>query len=427
MQKYSKIIQKILPNRFIRVSGANGTVSILRTLASIVANKVVAVYIGTSGVAMVGQLQSLIGILSLISGGGFIQGLTKYVSQYKNEEKTVGEFISTSFVFTLFVSAVFGAITLLFSSWISSVLFLTDKYRLVIAVLGLSLIFYGLNNLFISIINGFQEYRKYFKINLITAFSGSVLSIILVILFREYGALLAIILSQSVVCVFTWFMVRNDHWIRFITFRLFSSEKLKLLSKYAIVLLLGTIIWPVVKIFIRSYVITHISIHDAGIWEATAKISDYISILVTGSFSIYLLPRLSELTDPSLIKKEIIDIYKVIVPVSLFIFTMLYLLKKQVILLLYSPDFMEVSNYLLLQMAGSFFWLCKVIPMNFLLAKEKTNLYLFLELFFCLVYIILAWILVPRLGVQGIQLSFAGYNLAYLLTCLFVLKNYLSN
>ncbi len=411
-----RILKKIRQNDFIRVSGTNGMITILKAFVSILANKVVAFYIGTSGVAMTGQLQNLITIVSMVSGGGFGQGITRYAAQYKENRKEIREFVSTAFVFSMSVSLLCGLVVFILSGMISEKIFLTRKYSSIIILLGTTLVLYSLNNMFICIINGLQQYRKYFKINIATTVSGAILSMALVIALREYGALLAIVLSQSVVCLFTWLLIRNDSWVKYLSVRFFSKEKLKQLFKYAVIVLLGAIIWPFVKIMIRSYVITHISAGEAGLWEAASKINDYIAILATGSFSVYLLPKLTSISDPLLLKKEITGIFKVIVPFCLCGFTFIYLFREYIILFLYSPDFMKASDYLLLQMAGSFFWICKIVPMNLLLAKGKINLYLKLEVIFCLMYVTLAYFFVPRYGVQGIQASFAIYNFLYFIT-----------
>lgn len=420
-------IRKISQNGLIKVSGTNGIVTVLKTLISIVANKVVAVYIGTSGVAMVGQLQSALNILTMVSSGGFHQGVTKYVAEYKNDKKTTSIFISTAFVSTCILSLFCGLVTLIFSRNLSSQIFLTDQYFSIIALLGASLILYNINILFISIINGFQQYRKYFKINLFTSILSAIFSIILVVLFKEYGALLSIILSQSLVVIFTYLMVKNEHWINSLCIHLFKKEKLRLLLKYTAIIIVGGTIWPVVKIILRTCIIENISIDEAGIWEATTKLNDYIAFFATGSFSIYLLPRLSEIKDAGLLKKEIYETYKIIIPFSLCLFSIIYLLREPIILILYSSSFIKIEEYLLLQMIGSFFWICKIIPMNFLLAKGMAKQYLSLELIFCLMYYVLAKILLPEYGVQGIQLSFTIYNFVYFLVNWIIIEQNMKN
>ena len=82
-----KLIKYLLNNTFIKVSGTNGVITIFKSILTIIANKVVAVIVGSSGIAMIGQLQNFISIASLISNGGFNQGITKYISEKPTDEK----------------------------------------------------------------------------------------------------------------------------------------------------------------------------------------------------------------------------------------------------------------------------------------------------------------------------------------------------
>lgn len=417
--------KRILKNNFIRVSGANGLITFGKSMLTIISNKVVATLVGTSGIAMVGQLQSFISIVTLLSNGGFNQGITKYLAEQKNEQKNVKEFVGTAFVVSLILSTLVGFIILIFSRVISLNIFSTKSYFSILAVFAVTLFFYNLNALILAIVNGFQLYKQYFKINITTTIVGFLLTITLVLLLKEYGVLLAIVLSQSIVCIFAYFYIKNDYWIAAFSFKYFNKEKLYLLLKYSLITILAAVIWPIVSMIIRTYVIRNISTQEAGLWEATRNINDYIVNIAIGSFSVYLLPKLSSILDKKELKKELINIYKIIIPVTLFGCCLLYFLRDYAVLLLYSKAFLKVGHYLLLQMVGSFFWMCKVPVMNYMLAKGHTTIYLVNELIFATMYIVLAIILIPKFQVQGIQMSFAIYNFIYLIVNVYLIGKFL--
>lgn len=416
----------LLNNTFIKVSGANGLITIIKSVFSIISNKVVAMIIGTSGIAMVGQLQSFMVIVTLISNGGFNQGLTKYIAELKNDEKSVKEYIGTAFVVALILSSCVGLLILILSNTISLNIFTTNSYFSILIVFAFTLFFYNLNALILATVNGFQYYKQYFKINITTTIVGFVLTVTLVLLFEEYGALLAIVLSQSIVCIFAYFYVKNEYWIAAFSLKYFRKEKLLLLLKYTTITILAAVIWPIVQIIIRTYVIRNISAQEAGLWQATRNLNDYIVNIAIGSFSVYLLPKLSSIADKYELKKELISIYKIIIPVTLVGFIVLYIFRNDVILLLYSKEFLKAGDYLLLQMIGAFFWMCKVPIMNYMLAKGHTTIYLVNELIFALFYVVLGIILIPIFQVQGIQMSFAIYNFIYLIVNIVIVNKLLN-
>lgn len=418
-------LKKKTQNTFIKVSGANGIITIAKSIFTIISNKVVSTVIGTSGIAMVGQLQSFISIITLVSNGGFNQGLTKYIAEYKDDSKNVKEYIGTAFIVAFVLSTFVGIMILIFSKIISLNIFATNTYFSILIVFAISLLTYNLNALVLAIINGFQKYKQYFKINITTTLVGFILTLTLVLFFKEYGALLAIVLSQSIIFVFTYFFIRKDYWISAFSYKYFNKEKLSLLLKYTAITVFSGIIWPVVAMVIRTYVIRNISVEEAGLWQATRNLNDYIVNIAIGSFSVYLLPKLSSITDKNELKRELINIYKIIIPISLLGFSLLYIFRDYAVLLLYSDKFLKVGEYLLLQMVGSFFWMCKVPVMNLILAKGLTTIFIVFELIFAVMYIILVIIFVPKFQVQGIQLSFAIYNIIYFITNLFFIRRLL--
>lgn len=411
-------VRNLSKNGFLKVSFTNGIITLSKTAVTIFSNKIIASIIGPSGLGMVGQLQNFLTIAILISSGGFNQGITKYVAEQKTDRLSLVQFISTGAIATGVFSVFIGVLTLLLSNVLSIQIFDNAEYSSILVIFSVTLIFYNLNNLIIAVINGFQDYHKFFKINIVTFAITVVLSITLVVLLRDYGALLAIVLCPSLVFMFTYFVVRSEYWTKAISSQQFSREKFKLLLKYTTITLLSSILWPVSNIVIRSYVIKHISPDEAGLWEATRKINDYIVNIAIGSFSVYLLPRLAEITKQQNMRIEFINVYKIIIPTVIGGFTILYVFRNIIIELLYSPSFLKVGDYLPLQMMGSFFWMCKLVPMNLMLTKGNTRVYIYFEIFFCILYLLLGMFLVPKYGVQGIQLSFAIYNLIYLLACI---------
>lgn len=418
-------LKRSTQNTFLKVSGANGIISVAKAVLVIISNKVLAIIIGTTGIAMIGQLQSFTTIITQLSNGGFNQGLTKYVAENRNNKKEVLEFIGTSFIVAFTLTSLTAFFIIILSKTISLKIFTTSAYFSILVVFAFTLFFYNLNSLILAIVNGFQAYRKYFKINITTTIVGFILTITLVLLLKEYGALLALVLSQSIVCLFAYLYIKREYWIQAFSFKFFQKFKLTLLLKYTAVTIFGSVIWPVVSIVIRTYVIRNISAEEAGLWQATRYIDTYIVNIATGSFAVYILPRLSSLPDAKSLKRELYSLYKIILPLALGGFIFIYLLRHYIVLFLYSKEFMKVTEYLLLQMIGSFFWLCKSPLMNFMLARGMIKIFIICELIFALLVIILAIILIPRFQVQGIQFTYAVQSFLYLLVSIFLVKRWL--
>ena len=72
---------------------------------------------------------------------------------------------------------------------------------------------------------------------------------------------------------------------------------------------------PVVQLLLRANVISNISEIEAGWWEAMNRVSGMYLMIITTSFSVFYLPKLSETKSNIGIKREIFQAYKVIIPI----------------------------------------------------------------------------------------------------------------
>lgn len=414
-------------NTFIRVSSVNGLIAIAKAFIIIISNKVVAGVIGPPGIALVGQMQNFITITAMVSSGGFKQGLTKYVAEDISDEQKISEIIGTAFSFTVLLTAISSTFIIIFSQDISQLIFKSDLYFSVFIVMAFALPFYNLNDMVVAIVNGFQLYKLYFQINITITLIGFILTVGLVIWLKDYGALLALVLTQSIVFFITFFFIRKKYWVKAFSSVFYKKHRLSFLFKYTLLSLVSALIWPIVNIIIRTYVMTYISSKDAGIWQAAQNINSYITSIAIGSFSVYLIPKLSATLDREMLRRELLNIYKVIIPISLIGFVVVYELRDFIIIMLYSREFIETGNYLLFQMIGTFFWICKIPVLNYMLAKGLTKEILISELAFATLYILLCLYLVPLYHIQGIQLSFGIYNFIYLIVNIILIRGYLKS
>lgn len=130
---------------------------------------------------------------------------------------------------------------------------------------------------------------------------------------------------------------------------------------------------PVSQRLLRAYVISEISPTEAGWWEGMSRISNMYLMIVTSSFSVYYLSRLSELTNPSELRYEIVKSYKVIVPMLLTGLVSVYLLRGLVIRVLFTSEFLPMENLFFWQLLGDFFKICSWLLAYLMIAKSLTK------------------------------------------------------
>ena len=170
---------------------------------------------------------------------------------------------------------------------------------------------------------------------------------------------------------------------------------------------------PVAQILIRRYIMLDLSELEAGWWEAMNRISNIYLLVVTTSFSVYYLPRLSEITEPNEVRREIGKAFKVIIPLLLTGFVLVYLCRFLIIRILFTSEFLPMAKLFGWQMGSDLFKIGCYILTYVMIAKARTVVYVTTEIVFTIIYIGLACQLMQTsAGIIGVtQAGMAAYLL----------------
>lgn len=410
----------------IKVFSFTALSTLVRMLTSIVSVKVVAGIIGPAGVALVGQLNNFASIVMALSSGGINNGITKYVAEYKENRVKIKDCISTAWKITFACSFITGLFMISFHSALSEYVMLSPDYGYVFVIFGFTVLFYAFNSLLNSILNGFKEFKKYVRINIAGSIIGLAFTLTLVWRWGLQGALISAVTFQSVMLFVTFWMIRRLSWMKWSFFKgKFNHSISKKYFRYSLMTLTTAAIVPVSQMLLRGYVISEISPVEAGWWEAMNRISNMYLMVVTTSFSVYYLPRLSELTDRTELRHEILRSYKIIVPMLFVGFTLVYLLRFIVIRVLFTPDFLPMENLFLWQLLGDFFKLCSWLLAFLMIAKSMTKMFMLTEVIFSLSFIGFGFLFIHWNGVVGITQGYFVNSVAYMLAMLVLFRNLL--
>jgi PST family polysaccharide transporter len=410
-KKIISSIHRIVKDDLIRVFSFTAISTLVRMLTSLFSIKIVASIIGPSGVALVGQLNNFATIAMSLSNGGINSGVTKYIAEYKEDKSKVTQYLSTALRITVVCSLITGLLMILFHSFLSNYIMLSPDYGYVFVIFGCTILFYALNMLLTSIINGFKEFKRYVSISIAGSIIGLFFTVSLVYFWSLPGALISAVTFQSIMFFVTLWMVRKLPWVDIDCFReKWNNEVVKKYARYSLMAFVTAATVPVSQMLLRGYVISEISITEAGWWEGMNRISvAYLSIITT-SFGVYYLPRLSEINDRLDLRHEILKAYKVIVPMLLVGFSIIYFLRYVVIHVLFTPDFLPMENLFIWQLAGDFFKMCSWLLGFLMLAKSMTKAYIFSEISFSLSFLFLGFLFMHYNNVVGIiQAYFINY------------------
>ena len=395
-------------------------------LTGLVSVKVVASIIGPAGVALVGQLNNFATIALSLSTGGINNGITKYIAEYKDDEEKVKDCLSTALRITMICSLVMAVFLVLFHAYLSRYIMLSPDYGYVFVIFGFTILFYALNMGLASIINGFKEFKRYVKINIAGSLFGLVFTLSLVFTWQLKGALISAVTFQSIMFFISLWMVRKLPWLRWSYFRnKLNPDLAKRYLRYSLMTFTTAATLPISQMLLRGYVISQISATEAGWWEAMNRISNMYLMVITTSFTVYYLPRLSEITDKRELRSEIFRSYKVIIPCLLGGFALIYLLRFVVIHLLFTPDFLPMENLFAWQLAGDFFKITSWLLAFLMVAKAMTRWFVTTEVVFSLLFVGLGFLFMQMNGVVGITQAYFVNYVVYLAFMVYLFRNLL--
>lgn len=398
----------------LKTSVLNGIAVAVRILTLLGLNKVLAVYVGPAGYAVIGQFQNAMQMITVVGSGAINNGVTKYTAEYHDDPTQLERLWRTAAAICLFGSLSTSLVIVVFRRQLAYWLLNDVRFASVFVWLGLTLSLFVFNTLLLAILNGKKEIGRYVTANIAGSLLALTLTVLLTVNHGLCGALVALAVYQSVAFVVTASLVYRTGWFRQV--RLFGPIDKGVamrLSRYALMAIVSAACAPLSQIAVRNYLGVELGWDAAGYWEAMWRLSAAYLMLVTTTLSVYYLPRLSELREPNLIMREIRDGYRLIVPFVAVSGLVLYWMRDVVIDLLFTPDFRPMRDLFAWQMVGDTLKVGSWLLGYLMLGKAMFGLFIGTEVVFTLSFVALAIGLTGVFGLIGVAIAHALNYLAY--------------
>lgn len=401
--KAKSFISRVLKADIVKVFSLTSISTLVKMCTGLVSVKIVASIIGPAGVALVGQLNNFAMIAMSFSSGGINSGITKYIAEYREDNSMVAQLLSNALRITAICSAICAVVLIVFHRYISQLVMLSADYGYVFVIFGITILLYALNNMLISIVNGYKEFRRFVYINIANSIIGVIFTVALVMFWQLKGALISAVTFQSIMLFVTLWMLRGTPWL---DLKFFKEKFNRVIAgkyfRYALMTLTTALTVPIVQMLLRGYVMAEISPIEAGWWEGMQRISNMYLMVITTSFSVYYLPRLSEITDAKELRHEIIKSYKLTVPLLILGFIIVYLCRFIIIDILFTSDFEQMAQLFIWQIFGDFLKISGWLLAYIMIAKSLTRVFILSEVIFSFNNLGLGLLFVHINGIVGI-------------------------
>ncbi|NIH11862.1 MAG: lipid III flippase WzxE [Serratia symbiotica] len=386
--------------------------------------KLLAVAFGPGGVGQAGNFRQLITVLGVLSGAGIFNGITKYVAKYHQDPLRLRLAVGTASSMVLGFSTLLALVFLYAAKPISIGLFGHTDYVGVVRAVAFIQMSIAYANLFMSVLKGYRDAVG----NALAVIGGSLIGVVVYCwcfkLGGYEGALTGLALVPALAVLPAGLVLWRRHSLPWHYLAL-SWDKAVAgnLSKYTLMALITSVTLPVAYVMMRKLLAAHYSWDEVGIWQGVSSISDAYLQFITASFTVYLLPTLSRLTDKSALCQEIVRSLRFVLPAVAAASFTVWLLRDFAIWLLFSDRFVAMRDLFAWQLVGDVLKVGAYVFGYLVIAKVSLRFYLLTEVSQFLLLMVFSHWLIPLHGALGAAQAYMVTYIVYftLCSCLFLI------
>ncbi len=401
-----------------RISFLNGLSVVIKIGIGLLTSKLFAIFVGPSGLAILGNLRNFLTSAESIATLGFQNGIVKYIAENKLNPLELKKIVSTVF-FSFLIICCISSCTLFFLAnyWTHVIFDENTSYSFIFKALAITLPLMALSTFGISLVNGLSKFNKVVIINILGNLIGFVLTAILIWKMNILGALLAMLLSPAILFFVTFYFVKSDFPIfKYISIRNFDSKTLLNFGSYSLMVLVSAVVGPIVYISIRNHLIDAEGIEAGGFWEAVTRISTYYLMFISTLLAVYFLPKLSTAKKLSEIKKLIRSYFLSVMPIFVAGAILIFLLRHFIIRILFTSEFEPVNELFFWQLLGDIFKASALIFGYLFFAKKLTIAFIVTEFMSFAVLYASSIFAIDAFGTKGVVMAHAFTYFIYLIT-----------
>jgi PST family polysaccharide transporter len=398
-------------------SVAGACAAIARLACGLLVVKVLAVYVGPAGTALVAQLQSVWIAATSIASGGFGAGIVKFSAEFRGDAERRRALLSTAFATTGIITALVSAILWFARDDIAAILLGDRSHAPAVGTLALCLFPIAANGVLLNVLIGHKAVLPYTVAIVGGSISAAAMHVWLAPAMGLQGALLAAAIAQAPILLVTVALAFRMEWFHLRDFlHGIDRRSLRMLANFSIMALATAVVVPASHIVIREFLSQAISPDAAGIWHGMSRISDVYLMVATQALTIYYLPRLAELSLPADLQREVLHGFRILVPVVAACAAVIYLLRRPAVAILFSEEFAPMEELFAFQLVGDVMKISGYIFAMLMLAKAMTRLYVITETVFAALFVMVSIACVNWFGLVGMAYGHAFLYAAYLAT-----------
>lgn len=403
--------------RLLKVTAMTGLLTLLKMAMGFVIAKVVAIYTGPTGMAMLGQVQSMVGSLNGVINAPVGSGIVRYTAEKKEQGfEACAPWWRAAVQWVLIISAITIPSGLLLAEHIANWLFQDKALAWIVMATVCVLPLSAIGTLCNSVINGQQLYRRYVGLGMLSALISGCVMLSMIVMANIQGALLAAAVQAALIGLVMLVVNLRQPWLRVqYWWGSTTKEARKAIGGYMLMAITTALTVPISLILVRTILVDQVGWEAAGHWQAVWKISEVYLGVITMALGTYYLPRLSSLVGVDAIVNEIHRTALVIIPIVGVMALGVYLLRDVAIWLLFTEEFRSARDLFAIQLCGDVIKIACWLYAYPMLSRGATKWFMGTEIIFSLSFVTLAYIFVGNIGLKGANVAYlVNYSICFL-------------
>lgn len=410
-------------NKLLKVLSLNSISVAISFVLGILSTRIISVYLGSSGMALMGSFRNFSVMIKSIATMGINNSIVKLFVENKSDKKELSIIYSTFFWILLVVSVILTSLVLLFSETISVFLFYSNSYKIPIQFFAVLLPLMVINTFWLAIYNGLEKFKSIVIMQIISNVLIFGVTALLIWKKNIVGGLLSIAIGELLMVFITFlFVLKDTEYFKFDLQKVISSKYFNVIKRFILMALLSAVIAPLTLILIRNTIVQNYSINEAGVWDAVNRFSSFYMLFFNTGLSLYYMPKLASLNTDEEFKTELKSYFKTLVPLFVIMLIGIFFCKALIIKFVFSNEFSSINQLLIWQLAGDFI---KVITLAFgfqIVVKTMMKKYFIGEIIFNLSYFLLSFYLLKTSAVEGVLQAYFYANLITFVLILFMFR-----
>ena len=402
-----------------RVLSFSAVALAVKFLVGFVLTKLFALFLGPSGLALLGNLKNFTQLLHSYGTLGMQSGIIRFASEWKSQPKKIANLVGTLNIIFTISALIGGSFIFFFSSALSLTIFQNTSFDYIFKIIAVILPLQGFHLMYYSILQGLGNYKRVVWQAVLMDLIKVALTSILVLKYDLVGALIAMVVAP----VFYFLL---SVWNTAITLKIFrynwSKAVAKNLALYAMMSLFSSIAIPIVYIVIRNKITTDLGVDNAGYWEAANQFSFFYFMVLNSIIMMYVLPKISENQKVSFFRKQASEYFLKLIPVFVVGLVLLFLFRDIAIWILFDDSFRPVSELMLWQLLGDVFRAASLVLVAYIHAHRLITHYIIIDLVLSFSLILFSFFFIEQFGLIGaVRAHFVSY-LIYFVAIVFLLR-----